>query len=53
MTSEVLQNLTYARHSWLLTVRVPKLVTPAVTWASVYNGHLRGSVTLTPIAERL
>ena len=22
-------------------------------WASVYNGHLRGLVTLTPIAERL
>ena len=22
-------------------------------WPSVYNGHLRGTVTLTPIAERL
>ena len=22
-------------------------------WTSVYNGHIRGSVTLTPIAERL
>ena len=53
MTGEGLQILTNARHSWPLTVRVLKFVTPAVTWASVYNGHLRGSVTLTPIVEPL
>ena len=27
--------------------------TPTVTGASVYNGHLRGHVTLTPNVERL
>ena len=53
MTGEGLQILTYARHAWPLTVRVLKLATPAVTRASIYNDHLRGSVTLTPIAEPL
>ena len=53
MTSKVLQILTYARHSWPLTVRFPKLATTTVTPASVYNCHLRGSVTISAIAERL
>ena len=32
-------------------VRVHQRATPTLT--SVYNGHLRGPVTLTPLAERL
>ena len=34
-------------------MRVLYRATPTVTRASVLNGHLRGPVTLTPIAERL
>ena len=34
-----------------LAVRVVWRVTPAET--SIYNGHLRGPVTLTPVVERL
>ena len=33
-------------------VRVLQRATPTVTGASVYNGHLRGPKTLTPVAER-
>ena len=35
-------NFTYARHSW-----------PLMFMMAVYDGHLRGPVTLSPIAERL
>ena len=45
ITGEGLQILTYARHSWPLSSEG--------SLASVYNGHLRGPVTLTLIAERL
>ena len=43
-----LQILTYARHSWSFCVS-------HLQWhgTSVYNGHLRGPVTLTLVAERL
>ena len=34
-------------------VRVLKRATPTVTRESVYNGHLRGSVTFTSIAKKL
>ena len=51
---EELQILTYARHLWSFKqwgiFSVPHLL---LTWASVYNGHLWGPVTLTPNAERL
>ena len=51
---EGLQILTYARHSWPLSSEgsLP-CHTYCDTVSSVYNGHLRGPVTLTPIAERL
>ena len=56
ITGEGLQNLTYARHSiehWSSEVGFFSM--PNLLWheASVYNGHLRGPVTFTPIAERL
>ena len=43
-------NLTYTQHYSPLSIALPHLL-----WhgASVYNGHLRGSVALTPDAERL
>ena len=46
--------LPYARYLWPLSMRV-LFSMPHLLWhgASVYNGHLRGPVTLTPIAERL
>ena len=56
ITGEGLQILTYARHSWPFGIEqwgffsVPHLLWH---WASVYNGHLRGPVTLVPIAEHL
>ena len=51
---EGLQILTYARHSWPLSSE-GSLASHNLLWhgASVYNGHLRGPVTFTPIAERL
>ena len=47
ITDEGLQILTYTRHSWPMSSEG--------SWAcSTYcDGHLRGPVTLTPIAERL
>ena len=50
--SEGMQILTYARHSWPWAVRVLCRATPTVIRVSVYNGHLRGPVTLTPIVGR-
>ena len=49
ITGEGLQILTYARHSWLLSSEGYLL------WhvTSLYNGHLRGPMTLPPIAECL
>ena len=49
MTGEGLQTLTYARHSWPF-ISVPHLL---LHRTSVYKSHLRGPVTLTPVAERL
>ena len=46
ITGEGLQMLTYSRHFF----SVPHLL---LHEASVSNGHLRGPLTLTPIAERL
>ena len=49
--SEGLQILTYAGHSWPLNCEGSLVL----LWhgASVYNGHLRGPVTPSSIAERL
>ena len=49
-----LQILTYARHLWPLSSE-GSLASHIPPWhgVSVYNGHFRGPVTLTPIAERL
>ena len=54
IAGEGLQIWTYVRHSWPLSSEgnvfsVPHLLCHG---ASVYNGHLRGPETLTPIAER-
>ena len=46
----------YARHSWSLSYEQWGFFSvPHLLWhgAFVYNGHLRGPMTLTPIAERL
>ena len=47
--------MTYARHSALMAIEQRGFfsVPPTVTILAVYNGHLQGPVTLTPIAERL
>ena len=52
---EGLQILTYTRHSWPLSSKGSLISVPHLLWhgASVDNGHLRGHVTLTPVAERL
>ena len=50
---EGLQILSFFRHSWPLSSEffsMPHLLSQG---ASVYNGHLRGPVTFTPVAERL
>ena len=50
---EGLQILSFVRHSWPLSSEffsMPHLLSQG---ASVYNGHLRGPVTFTPVAERL
>ena len=47
--------MTYTRHSWPLSSKGSLISVPHLLWhgASVDNGHLRGHVTLTPVAERL
>ena len=52
IAGEGLQILTFARHSWLLSSE-GSLACHTYCDASVYNGHLRGPVTLTPFAEPL
>ena len=54
ITVEGLQ-MTYAWHSWPLNSEGSLACHTYCTWhgASVYNSHLRGPATLTPIAERL
>ena len=54
MTGERLQMLTYARHSWSLSSESSLACnTFCDTGASVYDGHPRGPVTLSPNAEHL
>ena len=54
IAGERLHNLTYARHLWVIEpsglLGVPHLLRHG---ASVYNGHLRGQVTLTSNPKRL
>ena len=53
---ERLQILTFARHSWVMTIEQWGFFNvPHLMWhsSSVYNGNLRGPVTLTPIAQLL
>ena len=50
ITGEGLKILTYARHSWPLS---EGSLACHIYCDTVYNGNLRGPVTLTPIAERL
>ena len=52
ITGEGLQILTYTWHSWQLS---NEGYVPHLLWhgTSFYNGHLRGPVTLTPVAELL
>ena len=53
IAGEGLQILTYARHSWPLSSEGSLAChTYWDTW-SLYNGHLRGPVTLTPNTKRL
>ena len=52
-TGEVLPNLTYARRSWPLSSRFFCVTHLLCHGASVYNGYLRGPVTLTSNSERL
>ena len=51
ITGEGLQILNHARHSWPLSSE-GSLACHTYCETSVYNGHLRGPVTLTPIAQR-
>ena len=51
-TGEGLQFFTYAWHSWPLSSEV-SLACHTNCDTGLYNGHLRGPVTLTTIAERL
>ena len=55
ITCEGLQILIYALHSWPLSIAVRVLSVPHLPWygASVYDGHFRGPLILTPVAERL
>ena len=53
ITGEDLQILTYARHSWPLSGEGSLEYHTYCDTGSVYNGHLRGPVTLTPFAEPL
>ena len=55
ITDEGLPILTYARHSWSLSSEDYLSCHTYILWhgASVYNGHIQGPVTLTPIFERL
>ena len=50
-----LQSLTYARHSCMATEHGGFFNVPLPLWhgPTVYNGHLRGPVTLAPVLERL
>ena len=54
VADEWLQILTIARRLWPLS-RLGFLIVANLVWhgAPVYNGQLRGPVTLTPNAERL
>ena len=52
ITGEELLILTYTRHSAIEQWEFIQRATPTVT-QDVYNGHLRGPESLTPIAERL
>ena len=51
IADEGLQILTYARHSWPWSSEGS--LTCHTYWPTLYNGHLRGPVTLTHVAERL
>ena len=54
INGEGLQSLTYARHSWPLSCGCSlACYTHGDTALTLQNGHLRGLVTLTIIAERL
>ena len=48
-----LQILTFARHPWLLIEQWGLFSMPHLLWvgAFVYNGHIWGPMTLTPVAE--
>ena len=48
ITSEGLQILTYARHSWPLSSEGSLACHPYCDTGHPFNGHLRGLVTLTP-----
>ena len=50
ITGEGLQILTYALQSWPLSIEGS--LAYHTYWAPVYNGYLRGRVTLTSVAER-
>ena len=50
ITGEGLQNLTHARHTWPLSSEGSL---SCHTYCDTGHGHLRGPVTLTPIAKRL
>ena len=55
ITGERLQISTYKRHLCPPLSKWEFFSMPHILWhgTSVYNGHLRGPVTLTPVAERL
>ena len=45
----------YARHSWSVSTEGSLISVPHLLWhrTSIYNGHLQGPVTPTPVAEHL
>ena len=53
ITGEGLQILTYDRHSWPLSREDSLTCHTYCDTGHPFTGHLRGPVTLTPIAERL
>ena len=55
ITGKGLQILTYARHLWSMSNEDPFRAIHVLLWhgSSVYNGHLREPVTLTPVANCL
>ena len=53
IADEELNVLPYTQHSWPITCSEIHSAIPTVTNNNSLNGHFRGSVTLTPVTERI